>query len=157
MGFVSYYSVGTYFNNNQAIEYFMEFQYFTKLTSLYAASSSNAPFYNCKKLKWIKVPEGVTNCRNAFYNCSAITFIELPSTITAALDSYTFRGSNGNKRLIVHFNNPVAMVAKGTYGSTNYNFDRGIYVPDEHIDKFKANDTWNKHNIYPLSEWDGSK
>lgn len=49
------------------------------------------------------------------------------------------------------------MVAKGTYGSTNYNFDRGIYVPDEHIDIFKANDTWNKHNIYPLSEWDGSK
>ena len=135
----------------------MEFQYFTKLTSLYVSSSSNAPFYNCKKLKWIKVPEGVTNCRNAFYNCSVITFIELPSTITAALDSYTFRNTSGNKKLIVHFSNPVAMTEKGTYGSTAFNFDRGIYVPDEHIDKFKAYTTWNKHSIYPLSEWDGSK
>ena len=102
-------SIGTTFNNNQVIEYFMEFQYFTKLTSLYVSSSSNAPFYNCKKLKWIKVPEGVTNCRNAFYNCSTITFIELPSTITTALDNYTFRGTSGNKRLIVHFKNPVNM------------------------------------------------
>ena len=94
-------SIGTTFTNNQVIEYFMELQYFTKLTSLYVSSSSNAPFYNCKKLKWIKVPEGVTNCRNAFYNCSVITFIELPSTITAALDSYTFRNTSGNKKLIV--------------------------------------------------------
>ena len=134
----------------------MEFLYFTKITTLYASSSSNAPFYNYRNLKQIKVPEGVTNCRNAFYNCSAITFIELPSTITAALDAYTFRGTSGNKKLIVHFNNPVTMIAKGTYGSANYNFDRGIYVPDEHIDKFKANDIWNKHNIYLLSEWDGT-
>ena len=149
-------SIGTTFNNNQVIEHFMELQYFTKLTSLYASSSGDAPFYNCRNLKTIKIPEGVTNCRNAFYYCSTITFIELPSTITAALDLYTFRNTSGNKKLIVHFSNPVAMMEKGTYGSAAFNFDRGIYVPDENIDKFKANTTWNKHSIYPLSEWDGT-
>ena len=46
------------------IEHFMELQYFTKLTSLYASSSGDAPFYNCRNLKTIKIPEGVTTIEN---------------------------------------------------------------------------------------------
>lgn len=138
----------------------MGLQYFTALRSLYGATNSSMPFYNCRNLKRIKVPEGVTNCQNAFRNCGSLTFIELPSTLTGAINYYTFGGNPctpANKKLVVHFNNPLPMTS-GTsgYGSTTGTFNRGIYVPDEHIDKFKAADVWKNNNIYPLSEWDGT-
>lgn len=155
-----YSPIGTYFNNNQTIEYFVEFQYFTKITSLSTSSTTSAiPFYNCRKLKRIKVPEGVKSCYNAFRNCASLTFIELLSTITGDHHFYTFGGNPctpANKRLVVHFNNPVKLQGNGAYGSTCGTFNRGIYVPDEHIDKFKAADVWKNNNIYPLSEWDGT-
>ena len=116
----------------------MGLQYFTALRSLYGATNSSMPFYNCRNLKRIKVPEGVTNCQNAFRNCGSLTFIELPSTLTGAINYYTFGGNPctpANKKLVVHFNNPLPMTS-GTsgYGSTTGTFNRGTYVPDEHID-----------------------
>lgn len=137
----------------------MELQHFTKITSLYGANNQSKPFYNCSNLKRIKVPEGVTNCNNAFERCSSLVFIELPSTINNGLRYYTFGGNPctpANKRLVVHFISPVSLQANGAYGSTCGTFNRGIYVPDEHIDKFKAADVWKNNNIYPLSEWDGT-
>ncbi len=137
----------------------MGLQYFTALRSLYGANNSSKPFYNCRNLKRIKVPEGVTSCQNAFQNCAALVFIELPSTLTGAINYYTFGGNPStpaNKKLVVHFNTPLTMTGNGAYGSTCGTFNRGIYVPDEHIDKFKAADVWKNNNIYPLSEWDGT-
>lgn len=137
----------------------MELQYFTKLTSLGSSNNSSNQFYNCRNLKRIKVPEGVTYCNGAFRNCGALVFIELPSTITSALNYYTFGGNPStpaNKRLIVHFTTPLTLTASGAYGSTCGNFNRGIYVPDDYVDTFKAATVWKDNNIYPLSEWDGS-
>ena len=139
----------------------MGLQYFTALRSLYGANNSSIPFYNCRNLKRIKVPEGVTSCQNAFRQCASLTFIELPSTLTGAdaIRYYTFGGNPStpaNKKLVVHFNSPLTMTANGAYGTYCGTFNRGIYVPDEHIDKFKAADVWKNNNIYPLSEWDGT-
>ena len=138
----------------------MGLQYFTALRSLYGANNQSIPFYNCRNLKRIKIPKGVTSCQNAFRQCASLTFIELPSTLTGTINYYTFGGNPStpaNKKLVVHFNSPLTMTASGpSYGTYCGTFNRGIYVPDEHIDKFKAADVWKNNNIYPLSEWDGT-
>ena len=156
-------NIGKVFNGNTKITSFMEFQYFTSLieNSLYQAAVQNIPFYNCRNLKKIKVPEGITYINGLFRNCASLVFIELPSTLTGAdtIRYYTFGGNPStpaNKKLVVHFNHPFTLTASGAYGTYCGTFNRGIYVPDEHIDEFKAADVWKNNNIYPLSEWDGT-
>lgn len=150
------------FNGNTKITSFMELQYFTALRNLSGSTNSAIIFYNCRNLKRVKLPEGVTRCQNIFRNCASLVFIELPSTLTGtdAIRYYTFGGNPStpaNKKLVVHFNSPLTLTP-GTsgYGSTTGTFNRGIYVPDEHIDEFRAADVWKNNNIYPLSEWDGT-
>ena len=156
-------SIGKVFNGNTKITSFMEFQYFTSLSSnsLYAAAVQNIPFYNCRNLRKIKVPEGITYINGLFRNCASLVFIELPSTLTGTdtIRYYTFGGNPStpaNKKLVVHFNHPFTLTANGAYGTYCGTFNRGIYVPDGYIDEFKAADVWKNNNIYPLSEWDGT-
>ena len=152
-------SVTGFFSENQNIEFFMEFQYFTTLRNLDGLTNSAIIFYNCQNLKRVKLPEGVTTAQNIFRNCASLTFVELPSTITRGLNNYTFGGNPStpaNKKLVVHFNTPISLTANGAYGAYCGTFNRGIYVPDGYEDAFKTAYVWKDNNIYPLSEWDGT-
>lgn len=66
-------SIGTWFNSNQAVEYFNEFENFTGVTKLGINNTTTAPFYNCTSLKQIKLPNSVTAInQQSFANCTSL-------------------------------------------------------------------------------------
>ena len=61
-------------------------------------------FYECRNLKSLKLPSGVTEIGSAtFYGCTGLTSLSLPSSITE-IDSYAFKGCTGLKDVSFYIN-----------------------------------------------------
>ena len=61
-------------------------------------------FYECRNLKSLKLPSGVTEIGSAaFSGCTGLTSLSLPSSITE-IDSYAFKGCTGLKDVSFYIN-----------------------------------------------------
>ena len=61
-------------------------------------------FYECRNLKSLKLPSGVTEIGSAtFCGCTGLTSLSLPSSITE-IDSYAFKGCTGLKDVSFYIN-----------------------------------------------------
>lgn len=80
-------NLGMVFHDNDDIEYFNEFRYFTGITSMGALSStgtgvSTNTFNLCRNLKTICLPTSLTDIGGgAFYYCSSLEEVEIPVDI----------------------------------------------------------------------------
>lgn len=152
-------TIGTKFTKNTSITSFMELPLFTGSVTYdnnhyyYNAQNNNgAIFYNCTKLRKVKIPEGVTNMQSTFRNCSALAFIDLPSTVIKTA-GYIWSNTPA-KCLICRAVTPPKFTQSDAYGKLNPTL--GLYVPDESVDTYKATSRWSAFASYikPLSQFD---
>ena len=152
-------TIGTKFKNNTSITSFVELPYFTGAVAYdnshyyYNAQNNNGTiFYNCTKMRKVKIPEGVTDMQNTFRNCKALAFIDLPSTVIKTA-GYIWSNTPA-KCLICRAATPPTFTQGDVYGKLNPTL--GLYVPDASVDTYKATSRWSAFASYikPLSQFD---
>lgn len=72
----------------------------------------NSAFFGCKKLKTVKIGNGVKELDSAFANCSALTTVELPSTLETLFG--TFEGCSSLQQI----NLPNGLKEIGGFGKS---------------------------------------
>lgn len=95
------------------------------------ANIGDAAFYNCKNLKAIHIPEGVTYIgKKAFFNCSSLEAITIPGSVSV-ISEYAFTGLDGT---MIKINNGLTIVGKKWFAGTIGRLDLPATVTD--IDGF---------------------
>lgn len=105
----------------------------SNINTLYVKPVSTAwnsgPFYKCSKLKFVDIPESVTNMGDYTFNyCSVLEYVIMRGITPPILGTETF-------------------------GNTSENLK--IYVPDNSVETYKASENWSTYadRIHPLSEY----
>ena len=104
----------------------------------------NWAFYNCHELQHLDIPEGVTEIGDgAFYGCVYLEDMVLPSSVQEIGDN-TFALCAKVQKITVNALTPPTIQAK-----TFYDVNRRIpvYVPEEAVDDYKADNYWKEFNI----------
>ena len=84
-------------------------------------SSWGHTFYECKKLKSVTLPEGLTTIKQeVFRHCSSLTSIEIPDTVTY-IGNYAFQGCK-----LTSFNVPKALTYFGCNNLQNQFIERAV-------------------------------
>ena len=90
-------SIGAWFSNNDLIESFDEFEYFSGVTQIGATdnNSANAVFYSCGLLRSIKLPNRLTSIKNrCFENCTNLIDINLNGNQSIlSIGNYAFKNT----------------------------------------------------------------
>ena len=104
----------------------------------------NWAFYNCHELQHLDIPEGVTEIGDgAFYGCVYLEDMVLPASVQTIGDN-TFALCAKVQKITVNALTPPTIQAK-----TFYDVNRRIpvYVPEEAVADYKADDLWKEFNI----------
>ena len=104
----------------------------------------NWAFYNCHELQHLDIPEGVTEIGDgAFYGCVYLEDMVLPASVQEIGDN-TFALCAKVQKITVNALTPPTIQAK-----TFYDVNRRIpvYVPEEAVADYKADDLWKEFNI----------
>ena len=111
-------SIGAWFNSNQVIEYFNEFEKFTGVTTLGVSNQSTAPFCNCTSLKQIKLPNSINRINvTSFYKCTSLESLPDLSNVSY-LGGYAFGGCTSMVG-VVNMPNLTNDLADGDFAQTN--------------------------------------
>ena len=166
-------SISDKFRNNAKIRSFMELQYFTGLQG-----ALNSCFHNCTSLEKIAIPNGSSVCFDMFSGCKALRkvifphnmppsqstphymfsdcnlleVIDFPETYTEGVTSDSFERMHAT---LVFRSKTVVKYVGFDYGQSASYLGESIYVPDELVENYKADDKWRnwKEKIKPLSEY----
>ena len=88
------------FANNMSIVNFNELSYFTGLTQIYGAGTSNSAFCGCSSLKKITIPENVTTIgTGAFYQCYNLEEVTFKGTKATFVGVRAFQQTGKMKRV----------------------------------------------------------
>ncbi|MBR2522756.1 MAG: leucine-rich repeat protein [Coriobacteriales bacterium] len=109
-------------------------------------------FQNCSSLVEISIPNSVTSIgRGAFSGCSAVNSLTIPASVES-IGYEAFYGCNGLVTLVFE-GDSVKSLTSIWYTDYSYGFTEGIshiYVPDNLVDAYKADEKWAQMADYIL-------
>lgn len=138
-------------------------------------SIGNSAFYNCMKLKSLRIPSRVTSyAYELTQNCGALVDVQLPEGLIT-IGGFAFKNCYLLPKIILpstlekldnvqHFFNCFALrklivkaVVPPQVNSDSFNYTPGdmlIYVPDDSVEAYKAATNWSAYadQIKPMSE-----
>lgn len=105
----------------------------SNITTLYVTPVStdwnSGPFYGCKQLEFVDIPDSVINMGNYTFNrCASLQFVIVRNSTPPTLGTGTFNDTHDGLK---------------------------IYVPDASVEAYKAATNWSNYanKIHPLSEY----
>lgn len=105
----------------------------SNITTLYVTPVStdwnSGPFYGCKQLEFVDVPDSVINMGNYTFNmCASLQFVIVRNSTPPTLGTGTFNDTHDGLK---------------------------IYVPDDSVEAYKTATNWSNYadKIHPLSEY----
>ena len=118
-------------------------------------SGYQAAFYLSKIRNFIfsEGTRSLTASWHVFYHASGRRYISFPSTLTSSIPNVCSAGFSATLILVINGNSVIPIVEQSYY-KTSLNIY--AYVPDELVDDYKADSSWNSHfnvnKILPMSE-----
>jgi len=129
------------FNNNDAVDSFDEFSYFTGVTEI-----GDYAFRGCTNMRSITLPSSLTSIsRYTFMYCSSLGSVTIPASVTS-IGGGAFYGCSSLTRITCNATTPPTL---DSWGGSSDHFDLTnncpIYVPEESVSIYKAATGWSKY------------